>query len=228
MSDKLQCTKCTKIVCNTKFFKDAESNCPTHTRNEIIEKVKTEYEKPEVREFARQAIFQHNEAILHLPEGGIVPRNPRVEEIAQFAKKMEYKKLGIVFCAALRHESQILDEILENRGFETVSLCCMAGGVSVELLGLEEEQKIAGPGTWQSICNPIVQAEILNDEKVDFNILVGLCVGHDSLFFKYSRQPTTVLLVKDRVFGNNPVAALHEAKTFYRWLKRKEKPGKKN
>ncbi|MFC1669215.1 DUF1847 domain-containing protein [Spirochaetota bacterium] len=224
MSDKIQCVKCTKVVCNTKFFDKNDANCPTHTRIDIVDKVKSEYKKPEIREFARQAIFQHNEAILHLPEGGVVPRNPRVEEVAQFAKKMEYKKLGVVFCAALRHEAQLLDEILENRGFDVVSLCCMAGGLPVEELGIKDDQKIAGPGTWQSMCNPIVQAEILNEEKVDFNVLVGLCVGHDSLFFKYAQAPTTVLIVKDRVFGNNPVAALHEAKTFYRWLKRKEKP----
>jgi uncharacterized metal-binding protein len=99
----------------------------------------------------------------------------------------------------------------------------MAGGLPVETLGIEEEQKIAGPGTWQSICNPIVQAEVLNHEHVEFNVLIGLCVGDDSLFFKYATAPTTVLIVKDRVFGNNPVAALHESKTFYRWLPRKEK-----
>jgi uncharacterized metal-binding protein len=223
MSEKLQCAKCTKVVCNSKFFDQGEAYCPTQTRIEIIEKVKSEYEKPEIREFARQAIFQHNEALLELPEGGVIPRNPRVEETAQFAKKMGYKKLGIVFCSALRKEAKILDEILENRGFEVISICCMAGGLPVETLGIEEEQKIAGPGTWQSICNPIVQAEVLNHEHVEFNVLVGLCVGHDSLFFKYATAPTTVLIVKDRVFGNNPVAALHESKTFYRWLQRKEK-----
>jgi len=26
------------------------------------------------------------------------------------------------------------------------------------------------------------------EEKTDFNIIVGLCVGHDSLFIKYSEK----------------------------------------
>jgi uncharacterized metal-binding protein len=183
---------------------------------------KAEYNKPDIRNFAHQAMLQHNEAVLKLPEGGVVPRNPRVEEVAQFAKKLGYKKLGIAFCGALREAAQILEKILENRGFDVVSVCCTAGGLPVETVGLAEDEKIAGPGSWQSMCSPITQAEILNHEGVDFNILVGLCVGHDSLFFRYAKAPTTVLIVKDRVFGHNPIAALHEAKTFYRWLLRKE------
>jgi uncharacterized metal-binding protein len=57
---------------------------------------------------------------------------------------------------------------------------------------------------------------LLNDEKVDFNILLGLCVGHDSLFFKYTKVPTTVLAVKDRVTGHNPLAAVYQADSYYR------------
>ena len=57
------------------------------------------------------------------------------------------------------------------------------------------------------MCSPISQAMVLNDEGVDFNILMGLCVGHDSLFFRYSEALTTVLVVKDRVLGHNPAAA---------------------
>ena len=135
MSEKLQCAKCTKTVCNSKYFDQGAATCPTQTRLEIIEKVKVEFDRPEIREFSRQALLQHNEAILQLPEGGVVPRNPRVEETAQFARKMGYKKLGIVFCSALRYEAKILDEILENRGFEVASICCMAGGRSSAITG---------------------------------------------------------------------------------------------
>lgn len=43
------------------------------------------------------------------------------------------------------------------------------------------------------MCNPIGQAAFLNEAKTDLNILLGLCVGHDSLFIKYSNAPITVL-----------------------------------
>jgi len=72
------------------------------------------------------------------------------------------------------------------------------------------------------MCNPISQAMVLNDDKTDFNILLGLCVGHDSLFIKYANAYTTVLVVKDRVLGHNPVAALYTADGYYQRLKRKD------
>ena len=61
-------------------------------------------------------------------------------------------------------------------------------------------------------CNPIAQALLLNEVKTEFNIVVGLCVGHDSLFIKYSEAPVTVLIAKDRRLAHNPAAAL---KTYY-------------
>jgi len=52
--------------------------------------------------------------------------------------------------------------------------------------------------------------------------MLGLCVGHDSLFLKYIRGLTTVFAVKDRVLGHNPIAALYTSGTYYeRLLKRK-------
>ena len=33
--------------------------------------------------------------------------------------------------------------------------------------------------------NPILQARVLNQRQTDLNVVVGLCVGHDSLFSKY-------------------------------------------
>jgi len=158
---------------------------------------------------------------MDLPEGK-TPRNPRVEEVAQFALKMGYRRIGIAFCAGLRNEARILTTLLENRGFVVVSVCCKAGGTPKEAIGITEEQKIAGPGVWETMCSPIAQAEILNDEKTEFNIVVGLCVGHDSLFFKYSQAPTTVLIAKDRVFGHNPAAGLYLSQSYYRKLLRKE------
>ena len=73
--------------------------------------------------------------------------------------------------------------------------------------------------------HPITQAKILNDERTQLNIAVGLCVGHDALFFKYADAPTTVLIAKDRVFGHNPAAALYLSESYYQKLMREEKKG---
>jgi len=221
MNRKITCAKCRSLACCSEHFLDGPSNCPTKTKSDVIKAAIAEYDKPEVMEFARQASIQEFECYMNLPEGR-TPRNPRVEEVAQFAKKMGYKKLGIAFCIGLRHEADTLARILENRGFDVVTVCCKAGAIPKERIGITEEQKIEGHGAFETMCSPISQAEILNDEGTEFNIVVGLCVGHDSLFFKYAHAPTTVLVAKDRVFGHNPAAGLYLSESYYGKLLRKE------
>ncbi len=65
------------------------------------------------------------------------------------------------------------------------------------------------------MCNPVMQAKILNKEKTDMNIVMGLCVGNDSLFYKYSEALVTTLVAKDRVMGHNPAAALYTSESYY-------------
>ena len=68
------------------------------------------------------------------------------------------------------------------------------------------------------MCNPILQAKLLNEAGTDLNVVMGLCVGHDSLFYKYSDALVTTLVTKDRVLGHNPVAALYQANAYYKRL----------
>lgn len=67
-------------------------------------------------------------------------------------------------------------------------------------------------------CNPVLQAEVLNREGTELNIVMGLCVGHDSLFYRHSSAPVTTLVSKDRVLANNPAGALYNARSYYRGL----------
>lgn len=71
----------------------------------------------------------------------------------------------------------------------------------------------------ETMCNPLLQAELLNRAETEFNVLLGLCVGHDSLFLKAAKAPCTVLAVKDRVTGHNPLAAVYTLDSYYRALK---------
>lgn len=225
MEINVNCALCKKTVCNSKHYMKGPDNCPTKLKAEVIERAVKEYDKPEIAEFARQASIQEFENYLNMPEG-LMSRNPRVEEVIQFAKKMGYRKLGVAFCVGLKNEAEIFTRILANRGFEVVSVCCKTGGIPKERIGIRDDQKIAytfnRPDQWETMCNPISQAEILNDSEVDFNVLIGLCVGHDSPFFKDARAPVTVLIAKDRVFGHNPVAALYQSGAYYKRLVRKE------
>jgi len=61
---------------------------------------------------------------------------------------------------------------------------------------------------FEAACNPILQAEMLNRAGAQVNIIVGLCIGHDMLFTKNSKAPVTILIVKDRLLGHNPIKGL--------------------
>ena len=91
---------------------------------------------------------------------------------------------------------------------------CKNGEVPKTEVGIPERYEEVGV----HMCYPILQAQMLNKEKTDINIVMGLCVGHDSLFFKYAEAPSTTLVVKDRVLGNNPVAALYTLDSYYKKL----------
>jgi uncharacterized metal-binding protein len=206
-------------ACVTEAGKSSKG-CPTFARKTVLEDANKEYEVSEVRNFAQQASIQEAECYANRHQRPYVmqPTKTRIVEICEFAEKMRYKRLGLAFCFGLAKEAAVVEEILKKNGFEVISVLCKAGRTPKEELGLKEEQKIF-QGKLESMCNPIYQAKLLNHEKTDFNILLGLCVGHDSLFFKFAEAPTTVLAVKDRVTGHNPLAAIYLSGTYYQKLK---------
>lgn len=198
----------------------ASKGCPTISAKDVLEKANVRYYEQDVKEFARQASIQEAECYANRHQRPYVmqPTKPRIVEIAEFASRMGYKRLGLAFCVGLAREAALVEGVLTARGFEVVSVVCKAGGTPKEILGITDEQKIY-QGTRETMCNPIFQAELLNAQGTDFNILLGLCVGHDSLFFRYARAPTTVLAVKDRVTGHNPLAAVYLLHSYYRKVK---------
>ncbi|WP_018590843.1 DUF1847 domain-containing protein [Terrisporobacter glycolicus] len=135
----------------------------------------------------------------------------RVEESVEFAKRMGFKKIGIATCVGLISESRILASILRKKGFEVFGIACKAGAVKKDSVGINESCKKVG----DNMCNPIYQAKKLNSENTQLNIVMGLCVGHDSLFYKYSNALVTTLVTKDRVLGHNPAAALYTSNSYY-------------
>jgi len=221
--DSPNCAKCpypfSKRLCNTEDGKSLPS-CPTSNKEELLEKSLKEYEKPQIFEFARLASVQEGEGYgqKELGPDQIRPVKPRILEIIEFAKKMNCKRLGLVFCEGLSKEAKVVEKLFSSKGFEVVSPSCKAGRTPKEQIGIRDDEKICS-GCFEAMCNPIFQAFLLNDAKTEFNVLMGLCVGHDSLFFKYTEAPCTVLAVKDRLLGHNPLAAIHNIDSFYAYLK---------
>ena len=223
MDEKVECAKCPRPVCNSPAWQEGPENCPTKIKAEVIKRAKERCFGSEFQEFAVKASRQEGSGYMRLPHApkGPSPIKGRVEETMEFAKRMGYKRLGVAFCAGVAFEASMLIPILENRGFEVISVCCKCGSVPKEELGLKDEEKVS-PGRFEAMCHPIAQAEILNEAETDFNIMLCLCVGHDSLFLKHSKALCTVLATKDRLFAHNPLAGLYQSKSYHRRVLAKE------
>jgi uncharacterized metal-binding protein len=156
-------------------------------------------------------------------EGRYFGKLTRVEEIIAFAMALGARKVGIAACVGLAAEARTFAKILEVKGLESYGVICKVGSVDKSEIGIPEELKVQ-PGSHEALCNPVMQARLLNKRKTDLNVIIGLCVGHDSLFMKYSKALVTTLITKDRVLGHNPAAALYTSGFYYKRLFTRDEP----
>jgi uncharacterized metal-binding protein len=124
----------------------------------------------------------------------------RLSELVYFAVEMNYKKIGIAYCIDLAEPANIVSQAL-RRFFDVFPVCCKIGGNKLLDTTLTNNIKVA--------CNPAGQADILNKAEVDFNILIGLCIGTDCIFTGSSNAPVSTLFVKDKSLANNPIGAVY-------------------
>ena len=197
------CAECSVLACRKENRENMPKNCPMNNR-ENIEQIIQEYKKEEIREFHYTAAVTEAEGYCEWP---------RLRETMEFARNMGYKKLGIAFCTGFKKEAQILAQLLRKNGFEVESVVCKVGGVDKSFVGVGDDAKLCGGG-FEAMCNPIAQAQLLNQCGTDFNIVLGLCVGHDSLFYRYADAMTTTLVAKDRVLAHNPVGAIYLSESY--------------
>jgi len=125
----------------------------------------------------------------------------RLQEIIEFSKEMNFKRIGLAYCYGMEKDATMIAKILRETGFKTIPVSCTTGGF--------KQSEVNDNSTIKSVsCNPLAQAAQLNSESVDLTITMGLCLGHDIIFTKNIESYTTTLLVKDRVHNHNPIEAL--------------------
>lgn len=218
-----QCAKC-DIPQNERYCRNDKgkgpANCPSLRHRKLAQRC-LEETLPEEKEFMRQSAIQESCGYFDRDKGyaHIGPEKPRIVEIVEFAKRMGYKKLGLIFCGGTMKEGHIVHEILETNGFDVVSVMCKAGKIAKSEYGVERKDHVDPTKERETICNPKFQANLVNEAGVDFTVLLGLCVGHDSMAIRYVKSPITVLAVKDRVTGHNPLAPIYLYDSYYRYLK---------
>jgi len=118
----------------------------------------------------------------------------RLQELIDYAHAAGYRKLGIANCKGVQAYADKLEELLRMAGFDVWAVNCKHSGLEASTISPE----LKGPS-----CDPLFQAEYLNSCGTDFNINVGLCLGHGVLFARHSRAPVTTFLVKDFATGHN-------------------------
>lgn len=200
---KRSCIDCAVTNCNKEDNKYPDFCLTTSLDAKLEEEVLALYEEEENKTTMISAALVETEGYGRLT---------RVQEIIEFAKKINAKKIGIATCVGLIQEARTLARILRSHGFEVYGAACKVGAWKKVDVGIPEKCAELG----QNMCNPIMQAKLLNEAKTDLNLVVGLCVGHDSLFYKYSEALTTTVITKDRVLGHNPAAALYTAHSYYK------------
>ena len=207
MSEELRsCVDCGAESCHKMDGKNPPFCLTTHLDPALLEEVMLLYTEDDWN----QKVTQASASV----EADFYCKATRVEEIVEFARRIGAKRIGIATCLGLLNEARIAARIFRKAGFEVYGVACKVGSQLKTTVGIPEYCSAVGA----NMCNPILQAKLLNEAKTDLNVVVGLCVGHDSLFYKYSEALVTTLVTKDRVLAHNPVAALYQANAYYKRL----------
>ena len=172
---------------------------------DVLQEAMKEYEKEEIRRISIAAAETESENYCKMT---------RLEETAEFAKKIGAQKIGLAHFVGLISEAGTAARYFRKLGFEVISISCKCAEQKKADVGIPE----ACHNTGINMCNPVLQAKYLNAAHTDLNVLIGLCVGHDSLFYRYAEAPVTTLVSKDRVLAHNTVAALYQADKYLRLL----------
>lgn len=212
-----KCDQCGDVGCKLRS-PGKFPRCPTNVSEHTLDEIKQRYQDEDINKIM-QAGAETERGTLRMIDGVMTPIRPRIAEIMAFANSMGWHKLGVAFCLATRDEAIRLIRVLEENDFEVHSIICRAFAMTKGDVGIPDKNCLMSP--LETVCNPVYQAELLNEAETDLNIVVGLCVGHDMLFNKYSKAYTTTLMVKDRMTANNPIAPLYS--TFFKGILSKKK-----
>ncbi|MDA3810189.1 MAG: DUF1847 domain-containing protein [Spirochaetaceae bacterium] len=139
-----------------------------------------------------------------LVDNGRAGELSRFQEVIEFCQLQSYKNVGLAYCFGLEPLAVTIREKMTAAGINMIPARCTMGGIKEkEIDTLKETDAIS--------CNPAGQAHFLND-RADFVIELGLCLGHDVVFHSELTVPFTVLLVKDRVYNHAPLQGIQDYK----------------
>jgi len=204
-SAELSCSDCAQVNC-----RDQATRFPPFCLTEALEPEQLEGTLAAYQDDGTDARIARAAAEV---EGVYYGKLTRVEETIAFARRLGARTIGIATCVGLMAEARTFAKVVKLAGLTPVTVACKIGATDKCAIGLPDQLKIR-PGTFEALCNPILQARLLNARQTELNVVIGLCVGHDALFIRHAEAPTTVLVVKDRVLCHNPAAAFYTVNSY--------------
>lgn len=182
----MNCTSCEDKICRKQ-----QDSCGRESfdKSEVI----NEYHEPVNSEIVVAAA--------ELVDDGRAGTLSRIEEIVEFARLMNYKRLGLAYCYGMEQHAKAIESILTEKGFVVSAVSCSIGG-------LKQSEVNTTSCIHKVSCNPLGQAEQLNAENVDLTLVIGICMGHDILLNRNLNMDFTTLVVKDRKFNHAPLQGI--------------------
>jgi uncharacterized metal-binding protein len=182
----MNCTTCDDKVCRKQ---QTSCNRESFDKTEVID----EYQDVSNSEIVKAAA--------ELVDSGRAGTLSRIQEIIEFAKLMNYQKLGLAYCYGMEQQAKAIESLLTDEWFDV-------SAVSFSIGGLKQSEVNAASCIHKVSCNPIGQAEQLNSEEVDLTLVVGICMGHDIILNRNLKMDFTTLVVKDRKHNHAPLLGI--------------------
>lgn len=174
------------LACSDKQCRKSRKDCPG-TKDTISALYDTE---------GIQRTLAHADAVASGTYGAL----SRIQEVVRLCRLQAWDTIGIAYCASFEKIARQASSFFTAEGIRVESCRCTVNGIS----GCEINSMLPDAVA----CNPIGQAQTLNDGQCQFVIEMGLCLGHDVLFHQHIKKPYTVLAVKDRVYRHDPLGFL--------------------
>jgi uncharacterized metal-binding protein len=168
-----------------------------------------EYEDPGVRPYVTYSAF-----LQHVYGNNLT----RLQELIFFGLMMKYSRVGLVYCAGLYREGQMMIEALSPY-FEVRAVGCDYCRTPNGQFVIDHDRKFH---LFQR--DERVKVEALNAFELPMHISLGLCIEQDLLFNKHSKVPVTNFAVQDWVLGHNPLAAVYTVYQRKKYLQGKGLP----
>ncbi|MCP4755490.1 MAG: DUF1847 domain-containing protein [Proteobacteria bacterium] len=186
----IQCASCFKQSCVGDGHQEKEY-CPTYAHPEVFDAAKKIY-----AEDSETGLLAKHAAVIE-SKGYMVW--PRLKDIIELARRMEFTKIAVLFCPDLGREAKKTCRLLTESGFTVVSRVCGINKSTPQL--------------------PEALMSELNESAPEMIVNAGLCSAFEAEALRLSTVPATTFIARDKKLNNNPAAAVYASDKWRDWAK---------